>query len=111
VVDGHFARCLICGCRELFVRSNFPQKLGVAIVVTGVVASSVAWYYHMRFVTLGILFATALIDVVLYLLVGTLSQCYRCHAEYRGLEDPEQHGAFDLETHERFRQQAARLEQ
>lgn len=107
--DDDLSHCLVCGCQELFVRSNFPQRLGVAIVALGFVASTVAWYYHMRYTTLGILFATALIDVLLYVTVGTMLQCYRCQAEYRGLERHDAHAPFSLETHERYRQTAARL--
>ena len=101
--------CLVCGCRELFIRKDFSQRLGVAIVVLGFAASTVAWFYHMRYTTYGILFATAFIDVVLYAEVGTLLQCYRCPAEYRGLPGLYEHAAFNLETHERYRQQAIRL--
>jgi hypothetical protein len=104
-------RCLTCPSTELFVRKDFPQRLGVAIVVAGFVASSVTWYHHQVIATFGLLFATALIDVVLYLIMGNVLQCYRCHAQYRGLGEGEDHQGFDLETHERYRQQAARMPQ
>ena len=102
-------RCLICGCDELFVRKNFSQRLGLVIVVTAMVLSSIAWGFHWRYTTYGILFAAALIDVTLYFSVGNLLQCYRCRAEYRGLPELDQGEPFSLETHEKFRQQAARL--
>jgi hypothetical protein len=35
--------------------------------------------------------------------------CYRCQAQYRDVPGLENHGGFDLETHERHRQQVARL--
>ena len=102
-------QCLICPSTELFVRKDFSQSLGVAIVVIGFVVSSVFWYYRMPLWTYGVLFATALIDVVLYLTVGNLLQCYRCQAQYRGVPGLENHGGFDLETHEKHRQQRIRL--
>jgi hypothetical protein len=102
-------QCLVCGSRDLFIRKDFPQRLGVGIVVAGFVASSIAWSQYMTVLTFGILFATALIDVLLYLVVGEAVVCYRCQAQYRRMEGMEQHGAFSLETHERYRQQAARL--
>ena len=107
--QGRLRRCLVCPSTELFVRKDFPQRLGVAIVVAGFIASSVAWYYYMTYLTFGILFATALFDVLLLALVGNSLVCYRCGAEYRDVEGIEEHGAFNLETHERYRQQAARL--
>jgi hypothetical protein len=105
----HLRRCLVCPSTDLFVRKAFPQRLGVAIVVAGFVASCIAWNYYYVELTFGILFATALIDVVLYVLVGNLLMCYRCQAQYRGIEGLEHHGGFELETHERHRQQTARL--
>ena len=101
-------RCLCCPSRDLFVRKDFPQRLGVAIVVVGFVASAIAWNYYRVYTTFAILFATALLDVVLYMLFGNALTCYRCGATYRGLEGLDGHQPFDLEIHERYRQQAAR---
>jgi hypothetical protein len=108
---GQLSRCLVCPSTELFVRKDFSQRLGVAIVVAGFLISSVFWYYRMPLWTYGVLFATALIDVVLYLTVGNVLQCYRCHAQYRGLPGLEHHQPFNLETHEKHRQQRIRLQQ
>lgn len=108
-VDGKLTRCLVCPSRELFIRRDFPQRLGVAVVVAGFIASSIAWYYYQIILTFAILFATALVDVILYVVVGGVLVCYRCHAHYRGVEGSDEHGNFELETHERYRQQAARL--
>lgn len=101
-------RCLVCPSEELYVRKAFPQRLGVAIVAMGFLASSAAWYYREVYWTFGILFATALCDLLLYWLVGDCLMCYRCGAQYRGAGATDGHGAFSLETHERYRQEAAR---
>ncbi|MGD9719642.1 MAG: hypothetical protein AB7O59_00310 [Pirellulales bacterium] len=102
-------RCIACPSTDLFVRKDFPQRLGVTIVVLGIVASSIAWAYTYTIATFAILFATALVDVVLYLVVPDALACYRCGAMYRLAKGMERHGAFNLETHERYRQQAARM--
>jgi uncharacterized protein YbaR (Trm112 family) len=109
--DEKLQRCLVCPSDELFIRKDFPQRLGVAVVVLGFIASSIAWYYYQIILTFAILFATALIDVILYAMVGGVLVCYRCQAHYRGVEGSAAHGHFELETHERFRQQSARLNQ
>lgn len=109
VSNGQLSRCLVCPSVDLFARKDFPQRLGVALVVVGFVASSIAWANYQVLLSFAILFATALIDLVLYILMGESLTCYRCHAQYRGAEEIEKHGAFDLETHERYRQMAARL--
>ena len=108
-VDGSVNRCLVCPSTDLFVRKDFPQRLGVLIVVVGIIGSSIAWGLGYPILTFGVLFATALVDVVLYALVPDALMCYRCSAMYRGSARLEDHRAFDLETHERYRQQAARL--
>ena len=108
---GELKKCLVCPSDELFIRKDFPQRLGVLIVSIGFLASCVAWYFHMLITTFAILFATALIDVALFVLVGDLLECYRCHAQYRGVADLEKHAAFDLEIHEKHRQTQARQQQ
>jgi len=102
-------RCLVCPSTELFARKDFPQRLGVGIVVAGFAASCVTWAWRLLVPTFAILFATAFIDVVLYLLVPECLTCYRCGARYRGDGVGEDVGGFDLETHEKHRQQRARL--
>ena len=100
--------CLICGNEELFIRKDFSQRLGMLIIIIGFTASSIAWYYYWTYTSYLILFCSALLDLVLYSIVGNLLRCYRCNSEFRGL-DNENHSYFDLEVHERHRQQAARL--
>jgi hypothetical protein len=109
--QGGVHRCLACPSTDLFVRKDFPQQLGVAIVTVGLLASCVAWGYSQLYLTFAILFATALIDVILYVFVPNALMCYRCGAMYRGAADIDQHESFNLETHERHRQQKIRLEE
>jgi len=109
IADGRVNRCLACPSVDLFVRKDFPQRLGVGLVTIGLVGSCIAWAYGQLYWTFGILFATALVDVLLYALVPNALMCYRCGAMYRGVEHMDEHGSFNLETHERHRQQKIRL--
>jgi DNA-directed RNA polymerase subunit RPC12/RpoP len=102
-------RCLACPSRELYARKDFPQRLGVALVALGFVGSSIAWANYQVLWSFAILFGTALVDLLLYIVMGESLTCYRCGAQYRGFEEIELHGGFDLETHERHRQMAARM--
>ena len=111
VHDRGVNRCVVCPSKDLFVRKDFPQRLGVGLVVVGIVGSSIAWYFGNVILTFGVLFATALADLGLYLVVGDALMCYRCHAQYRQVHGLKEHGPFDLETHERHRQSVARLDQ
>jgi hypothetical protein len=103
-------RCLICPSTELFRRKDFPQRLGVGIVVAGLAASCVAWGMRELVATFAILFSTALLDVVLYFLMPECLTCYRCAARYAGDGVVESFGSFDLETHEKHRQMLARTQ-
>jgi hypothetical protein len=102
-------RCLVCPSTDLYVRKDFPQRLGVAIVTLGIIASCVTWAMSLLVATFAVLFATALVDVVLFLIVPNALMCYRCGATYRLAEGTGDHGPFNLEIHERYRQQAARM--
>lgn len=109
VVGNQVSKCLVCPSKDLFLRKDFPQRVGVTLVGIGILGSSVAWYYTNLPWTFGILFATALIDVLLYSLVGDALMCYRCNTQYRGVAEMESHGQFELEIHEKYRQLEARM--
>jgi DNA-directed RNA polymerase subunit RPC12/RpoP len=106
---GRLTRCLVCPSTDLFLRKDFPQRLGVTIVVLGFALSCLTWFFYWTTLTFVVLFVTALADFLLYLVVGDSLVCYRCGATYRQLPPDSHHEAFDLETHERHRQQRARL--
>jgi len=108
--EGRISSCVICPSDELYVRKDFSQTLGVTIISIGLAISCIPWYYGMWYATYAILFGTAIVDAILYVFTGNMLQCYRCHSQYRDIAGLEDHGAFDLEVHERYRQQAARLE-
>ena len=100
-------QCVACPSRDLFVRKDFPQRVGVALVLVAMALSTWAWLEYRIYLAFGVLFAMAAIDVVLYFTMGDCLTCYRCQAMYRGVEIAD-HSAFDLEVHERHRQLAAR---
>jgi uncharacterized protein YbaR (Trm112 family) len=108
--DGQLSRCVVCPSTDLFLRKDFPQSLGVGVVVLGIVSSTIAYYFGHIYLTFACLFACAAIDFVLYHIVGQALVCYRCHTHYRLLAGLDAHSPFNLETHERYRQEAARLE-
>lgn len=109
--NGEIKQCVVCSSDELFVRKDFPQRLGLLIVVLGFAGSSVTYFFHHLYWTYAILFATALVDVVLYVWMGNVLECYRCHAQFRDMPGLEDRDPFNLEVQERYRQQAARLKQ
>src|SRR5215218_1806595 len=82
----HLTTCPHCGCRDLFVRKDFPQKIGLAIVVVAAVAFVVLSVRRATmYLGVVVLLAAFVVDAVLYLFVPRITVCYRCRAEFRGV--------------------------
>ena len=93
--------CAVCGCRELFVRKDFPQRLGLAIVV---IFGLAAIYFFRTSVLLawGVLAAAVLVDLMIYAFLGRVTACYACRGEYRRCRLNPAHEGFDLATSEKY---------
>jgi hypothetical protein len=89
--------CPLCEGRDFYVRKDFDQKLGVAIVAIGGLISAAFYWLGWDLFTYGTLAATALVDLAIYGRVGTVTVCYRCHTEFRGVYRRDA-PAFDLHT-------------
>ncbi len=111
LVDGLPVRCLACGCDDLWRQKDFPQRLGVMMVGLGILGSTVFWARMEPVAAIGVLMGFALIDMLLFVLMRDVLVCYRCGARHRKVDRAEDHARFNLETHERYRQEAIRLEE
>jgi hypothetical protein len=101
---GLLTRCPKCGCRDLFVRKDFPQKLGLAIVAAAAVAFVVLSVRRTTmYIGVLVLLAAFMVDVVLYLFVPKVTVCYRCRAEFRGVPVNPEHEGFELAVGEKYR--------
>ncbi|MEA2630536.1 MAG: hypothetical protein QOE66_755 [Chloroflexota bacterium] len=111
--DGGLRSCAWCGTEDLYLQKDFPQGLGLAIVVLGFAISTVFWYYEMPIPAYLVLLASALLDMVLYYRVPDVTICYRCLGQYRGAgaNPGGRFLAFDLAIGERYRQERLRAEQ
>src|SRR6185369_5856976 len=95
--------CPNCGCRDLFIRKDFPQKLGMAIVVVAGVAFLVLAAWRQSFyLGAAVLVAACVIDAALFFFVPKITVCYRCRAEFRDRPINPEHGGFDLATGEKY---------
>jgi hypothetical protein len=94
-------RCAVCGCSELFLRKDFPQRIGVLVVmVFGLLA---LYYFRLSIVKAWlILAAAAVIDLLIYAFIGRVTTCYACRAEYRQCRLYPAHANFDLATSEKY---------
>jgi len=97
--------CSACGCRDLFVRKAFPQKLGLTIVVVaGVSFLVLAARPRTFYLGVIVLVMAAVIDFLLYFFVPKITVCYRCRAEFRDAPINPAHRGFELATAEKYRQ-------
>jgi hypothetical protein len=96
--------CPKCGCTDLFVRKDFPQKLGLAIVVVAAL-TFLALASRPRYFYLGalVLVVAAFVDAIIYLMVGKVTVCYRCRAEFRDVPINSEHEGFELAIAEKYR--------
>ncbi len=94
-------KCAVCGGTEMFVRKEFPQRFGVAVVLIFGVA---ALYYFTVSLAIAwcILAGAIVIDVVVYALIGRVTSCYACRAEYRKCQLNPKHEGFDLAASEKY---------
>jgi hypothetical protein len=93
--------CPLCGCSELFVRKDFPQGVGLAVVV---VAAAISLFFLKNNppVAYAVLLAAVLVDMVIYLLIGKVTTCYACRGEFRGGQLLPEHEVFDLAKSEKY---------
>ena len=102
--DQPLQTCPTCGCRDLFIRKDFPQKLGLGLVVIAGVAFLVLAANPTTFyIGVWILVGAAIVDAIIYAFVGKVTVCYKCRAEFRDRPLNPEHEAFELATAEKYR--------
>ncbi|MEK6677672.1 MAG: hypothetical protein AABZ47_18720 [Planctomycetota bacterium] len=93
--------CAVCRGTELFVRKDFPQRVGLFVVLLFGGAS--LYYFRSNAVLAWLILAAAVVvDFLIYLVIGKMTTCYGCRAEYRKCKLNPAHEAFDLATSEKY---------
>jgi hypothetical protein len=90
-------RCPVCGGADFYGRKDFDPKMGLTVVIIGIVISAAFYWFKRDLIAYSILAAATLIDLIIYQRLKDLSVCYRCHTEFRGPE-ARHSPAFDLHT-------------
>ena len=93
--------CAVCGGQEFFVRKDFPQRLGLAIVVVFGLAA-IYFFRTSVLIAWSILAGAVLLDLVIYLFLGKVTTCYNCRTQYRACNLNPAHEGFDLPTSEKY---------
>ena len=102
--------CAACGNHELYKKKDFPHWLGMTILVVALILSTVTYYSYHKWWSWSFLIGSAIIDGVMYLMVGDVIVCYRCDAHHRGVATNAAHQPFEITIGERFRQEKIRRE-
>lgn len=100
--DARVTRCPACDGVEFFVRRDFPQRLGLAIVMAAGLASCVLFATQRVTAAWGVLAGAVVVDAALAIVTGKVTVCYRCRAEFRGVAYNADHAGFDLATSEKY---------
>ena len=109
--DPALPACVVCGDQELYKQKDFPHWLGMTILISACVLSTLTYYWYEKWWTWFFLLGSAAVDGILYLLVGDVIVCYRCQAHHRGFTATDAHRPFDISIGERYRQEKIRQEQ
>lgn len=96
-------RCPVCGCRELFVRRDFPQKTGLGIVVVAGATSMALFAIGHVLAALAVLMSVVVVDALMYLFTRRCLVCYQCRSEFRGMEIADDLESWDLAAGEKYR--------
>lgn len=111
ICNGRIEFCPLCKTPDLYVQKDFPERVGIAIVVVGCVLATVAWAYYSPLATFGVLFLFFAIDAALFYTRKDVTVCYRCLIQLRGMADNPDHRAFDLGIGEKYRQERLRIDE
>ncbi|MCH9033756.1 MAG: hypothetical protein IID42_04555 [Planctomycetes bacterium] len=99
--DDTVDQCAVCGATEMFIRRDFPQRLGLLIVV--VFGLTAIYFFSVSVLKAWCVLGSALLlDLIIYFLVGKVTACYACRAEYRRCQVNSTHDGFDLATSEKY---------
>jgi hypothetical protein len=108
--DEPIRHCVACGCEQLYRQKNFPQWLGLSLLAIACSAFFVLQGLYLPRPAWVILLGSAAFDMILYLFVGDVIVCYRCHARHYGLAKQKSYDPFELPIAEKYRQERIRRE-
>ena len=89
------SRCCVCGSNDLYSQRDFNRPLGLTIAAIGLLLGP----FTMWISTV----AAIALDAILYLIVSTVSVCYACNAQYRGVAKAARPEVFDIAIHDVYK--------
>lgn len=101
--QGRLRRCVVCGCREIFRRRDFPQRFGLMLVIAAAIASVILLARGQALWSMCVLLAAVVIDRIVYVFTKECLVCYRCRSEFRDVAIDASHEQWDLAIGEKYR--------
>jgi len=95
-------QCVICGLEKLYVQKDFNRTLGASIFIAAAVISLILYGKQMVVSSFLVLGAAAAADYLLYMMLGEVTICYRCHSQYRQVSPNPHNEAFELGLAEKY---------
>ncbi len=93
--DGTLNQCPICGCPHIYQQKDFNRKVGVGLIVIGVLFAYFTYGISLVLVTL--------IDWLLIRKVGSVGICYRCDGQFRKSDKVNDLPGFNLSLFDYYR--------
>ena len=93
--DTPLSRCCVCGGQDLYAQRDFSRPLGLTIAAIGLLLGPFTYW-----ISVGIAVA---LDALLYLLVSSVSICYACNAQFRGVAKGNLPEPFDIAIHDVYK--------
>jgi len=101
--EGRITKCIACGCREIFLRKDFPQVLGLTLVITAALVSIIFFAYDRVFISMGVLAGAVVVDSLIYFFTPPCIVCYRCRTEYHNTDISPKVEPWNLSIGEKYR--------
>lgn len=91
--DHKICRCPLCGTDELYLQKDFPERVGLALVVIAFIVATIFWYNYSWVGAIGTLVSVTLVDFAFFHTRKDVTVCYRCLAQFRKMTNHPDHRA------------------
>ena len=95
-------QCALCRLDKLYVQKDFNRTLGISILAVAAILSMILFLTDWVYSAFLVFAAIAALDGVLFKIWPDVTICYRCHAQYRGVNPNPENKGCDLGLVEKY---------
>jgi len=100
--QGHLRRCPVCGCRDLYLKKDFPQLTTFGLVVLAAVIGLVLFGFEQVALAIVVCGLILVADAVIFLFAKRYLVCYQCESSFRQAPIGPHHEPWRLSIGERY---------